>query len=81
MTEQEIRDGVLEELGRTAPEADLSALNGEENLRDTLAIDSFDAFQLIIRLSERFSTDVPEEDYGKLTTLDKIVEYFAERTS
>ena len=79
MTDQEIREGVIEELGRTAPEADLTTLNGDENLRDELAIDSFDALQLIIRFSERFGVDVPEEDYGKLTTVDKIVGYFAER--
>lgn len=79
MTDQQIRDGVLEELGRTAPEVDLSTLKGDDTLRDELAIDSFDAFQLIIRFSERFGVDVPEEDYSKLTTLDSIVGYFSDR--
>lgn len=50
-----------------------------ENLRETLDIDSFDFLQLLIGLHDSLGVEIPESDYGKLTTLEAIVSYLSQR--
>ena len=78
MTEAQIKDVVVTELGRIAPEADFDHLAPDENVREALDIDSFDALQFIIRLHEQLRVEIPESDYGQLTTLNGIVRYLTE---
>ena len=47
MTENEIRDHILEILHRIAPEATLDQIDPNENLREALDIDSFDFLNLL----------------------------------
>jgi acyl carrier protein len=70
MTNQELRAKVLECLRRVAPEADLSTLAGNADLRETLDIDSMDFNKFVLGLYEALKVDVPEKDYPKLFTLD-----------
>lgn len=79
MNRDEIRAGVLETLGRIAPEADLKAIGGEELLRRQVDLDSMDWLNVVIGLRERFALDIPERDYGRLGTLGEIVDYLAAR--
>lgn len=81
MTEPEIKQIVLDLLRRIAPEADLSRLNPDENLRDALEIDSFDFLNLLIGVSERVGVEVPESNYGQLSTLNALTAYLARRTA
>tara|TARA_B100000614_G_scaffold240990_1_gene241793 strand:- start:764 stop:1012 length:249 start_codon:yes stop_codon:yes gene_type:complete len=75
MTEQEIRDAVLESLSGVAPELDLSEVEDDTDLRNDLDLDSMDFLNFVIAVSERLGVDVPEADYGKMDTLAKCVEY------
>ena len=79
MTEQAIREVVLKCLRKVATEMDPSALGPTENVRQTLDIDSYDFLQFLVGLSEEVGVDVPEADYGKLTTLSAITEYLVAR--
>jgi acyl carrier protein len=76
MSETEITKLVADILGGIAPEADLSAVAGEADLRETLDLDSMDFLTLIVGLHERTGIDIPEADYPRLFTLDGIQAYF-----
>jgi acyl carrier protein len=79
MTEAQIKEVILKVLGRIAPEADLDTLDPEANVREALDIDSFDHLNLLIGLNEALGVDIPEADYGQLTTLKDILSYLSAR--
>jgi acyl carrier protein len=79
MTAAEIRKTVIRELAKIAPEADFEEISSEESLRDALDIDSFDFLNFIIGLHKELGVEIPESDYGKLTTLDAVVGYLEAR--
>lgn len=75
MTREEIRSTILEQLKKTAPETAPETLRPDDNIRETLNIDSFDALQFLVALNEKLGIDIPEEDYGKTTTLGSLTDY------
>jgi acyl carrier protein len=79
MTEAQINAVLVKVLGRLAPEADLDTLAPEANVREALDLDSFDHLTLLIGLHEALGVDIPEADYGQLTTLANILRYLAAR--
>lgn len=79
MKEQEIKKTVFQLLQRIAPETDPSQLMPEENIREALNIDSFDALQFIVAISEELDVDIPEEDYGKTSNLKSLLAYLEKK--
>ena len=77
MTPDQIKEVLLEEIGNIAPEADLVALSPDADLREALDIDSISFLNLIIALGHRLGINVPEKDYGRLSTLTGAVDYLA----
>lgn len=71
----EIREAVFHALHEIVPEADLQTLCPDVSLRDELDIDSMDFFRFMVRLHKELNIDVPEADYGKLTTLKNCIDY------
>jgi len=70
-----IKESIFKLLGNIAPEADLESLDDNEDIRQTLGIDSFDFLNLLIGLSEEFKIEIPEADYGKLISLKDMITY------
>jgi acyl carrier protein len=69
-----------EELARTAlhevaPDADLDTLRSDDDLRETLHLDSLDFLQLVELLSERSGQRIEEEDYPHLATFARTVTF------
>lgn len=79
MTEDEIRKIVFQELRKIAPETNPDQLGPNENLRETLDIDSFDFLNFLIALHEKLHVEIPESDYGKLGSLGEMVRYLSAR--
>lgn len=78
MTADEIRTVLLAEIGNIAPEADLTALNPDADLREELDIDSISFLNLIIALGHRLGVNVSERDYSQLGTLNSAVAYLTQ---
>jgi len=74
---EKIRQAVLAAIAAIAPETDLQQLQTDQPLRRQIDLDSMDWLNVIAGLHERLSIEVPERDYGRLTTLDAIVDYLA----
>lgn len=75
----EIEKIVFPLLKKVAPGCDPGQLKSNDDIRKTLDIDSFDYLQFIVALSETIGKDIPEEDYGKITSLNKLQEYLSEK--
>jgi len=70
-----LRAQVLDALGGIAPEADLGALRGDVALRDQLDLDSMDFLNFLVAVHQSTGVEIPEADYGKLATLDQLLDY------
>jgi len=66
---------VLHEL---RPEADLAALPADADLREELDLDSMDFLNFVIGVHEATGVDIPEADYGRVSTLEACIEYLEE---
>jgi acyl carrier protein len=77
MNQQEAKALILEVLGEIAPEAELDKLPGKAQLRDELDLDSIDFLNFVTALHERIGIDIPEANYGRLSTLDGAVAYLS----
>ena len=75
MTEAEIKSAIFQLLKHIAPDTEPSTLLPNDNIRDTLGIDSFDALQFLVALDEKLGIEIPEQDYGKTATLEELVAY------
>lgn len=81
MSEVDVSGAVAKVLGRIAPEADLGAVAPDEDLREALDIDSFDFLNFVIGLNQELGVEIPEADYGQLTTVAGITRYLEARRS
>ncbi|MHA3771468.1 acyl carrier protein [Verrucomicrobiota bacterium sgz303538] len=79
LTDAQVKQAIIKRIGEVAPEADLNALRPDENVRESLDIDSYDFLNVLIGLSEDLGIEVPEADYAKLATLKGMADYFVAR--
>jgi acyl carrier protein len=77
MNASELKPIILSTLTAAVPGVDVSILGDDDDMRETLDIDSFDALQFFIGLNEKLEIDIPEKDYGKLYTVNQIIQYLA----
>ena len=79
MTEDEIKDVILEIIQDIDDEADLDNLDPGQPLRDQLDLDSMDFLDIVMELRKRYQIQIPEADYPQLATLDSCVNYLMPR--
>lgn len=79
MTDDDIRAAVLRLLNEIAPEADPAEIDPDVSFRDQLDVDSMDLLNFLIAMHKEFAVEIPERDYGKLTTVNECVAYLGER--
>jgi acyl carrier protein len=73
MTDEELKNVVLDTLKRIAPESEPSSISGSVDLREELDLDSMDFLNFVVELHERLDVDIPESDYRRLYTLDSCL--------
>jgi acyl carrier protein len=79
MSQEEITQTIFQLLKKIAPDTEPSTLQPNQKIRETLDIDSFDTLQFLVSLNEKLGIEIPEEDYGKITTLKTLVEYILDK--
>ena len=79
MNATDVREQVLVELKRIAPELEESDLDMARPLRDQVELDSMDWLNFLVALHERLKVEIPESDYKRLGTLEEIVTYLGAR--
>lgn len=79
MNKEEIEKTIFNSLKQIAPDTEPSELALDENIRETLGIDSFDFLQFIVSLDEKLKLEIPEQDYGKITTMSSLISYLTQK--
>ena len=75
MTNDEIRQAIIDILADISPDEDLDNLDDNTPFRDQLSLDSMDVMDIILELRKRYRINIPEEDYGKLDTMANTIAY------
>ncbi len=79
MTNEELKNIIIEEILNIAPDIDESDITMEANIQTSLEIDSYDFLNILVALNEKLGVEVPESDYSKVATLQNMIEYFNAR--
>ncbi|MEO9482473.1 MAG: phosphopantetheine-binding protein [Ekhidna sp.] len=79
MNQIEIRKHLFRLLRSIAPETEPEELRPDQNIREALNIDSFDYLVLVTDIEETFGIETPEDDYGKIGTLEEIENYIQQK--
>lgn len=79
MNKEQIKTSIIEQILIIAPDLEYDDIPSDENLQNSLEIDSYDFLHLLTALYEQLGVQVPEADYGKVDTLNRMAEYFAKR--
>ncbi|MGB5193170.1 MAG: phosphopantetheine-binding protein [Polyangiales bacterium] len=79
MTREEIRATLLKCLSDVAPEIGDEEIESDMDLRDELDLDSMDILRWVQGIHKALGVEIPEEDYGEITTLGETVDYVAAR--
>ncbi len=75
MNPDEIRQVIIEILGRIAPDEDLSDLQDSVAFRDQMELDSMDFLDIVMELRKLYRIQIPEDEYEQLATMDSTVAY------
>jgi acyl carrier protein len=75
MTEDQVKQIVIDIIAEIAPDEDSSNIKPEINLRDQLDLDSMDFLDIVMELRKQHNIEVPEADYPQLASLDTCAAY------
>ena len=81
MTQDEIKDIVMNTLNKIAPELEDQVIDSNVNFRDQFDFDSVDFLNFAISLQKKMNIDIPETDYPKLSSLTGCITYFESKVS
>lgn len=75
MTQDEVRQLVIDIIADIAPDEDLDSLDDGQALRDQIGLDSMDFLDIVMELRKKHKIEVPEADYPQLASMKSTVEY------
>ena len=79
MTNEEIKETILDILSDIAPDDDLGALKDDVAFREQLQLNSMDFLDIVMELRKRYRVQIPEEDYLHLRSMQSTVDYLEPR--
>ena len=75
-TGQRVKNIIIEKLGIDECEIPDNAL-----FKSDLGIDSLDLYEIFMEIEKELDIKIPDEDAGKLKTVDSVIYYVMNRTS
>jgi acyl carrier protein len=75
MTEDQVKQIVIDIIAEIAPDEDTSNIKPEIKLREQLDLDSMDFLDIVMELRKQHGIEVPEADYPELASLDSCAAY------
>lgn len=81
MTRPDLREALVKQLARIAPEIDIDTIDTTADLRDECDIDSMDFLNLITALGRDLSCPMPESDYDQMRSFDDMLAYLGTHAS
>lgn len=77
MNRSELKQAVIEALKVVAPEIEGDDIDADEELREECDLDSMDLLHFLAALKRATTVNVPDADYDKVDTLNKLLDYLA----
>ncbi len=74
--EQRVKKAVAEQLG-----LDVHTIQNEASFTDDLGADSLDLVELVMSFENDFDIVIPDEDSGKITTVQSAIDYVTHKVS
>ena len=74
--EEQVKSIVAEQLGVKEEE-----VTNEASFVDDLGADSLDTVELVMALEEEFDSEIPDEDAGKITTVQQAIDFVTSHKS
>jgi len=75
-----LQDQVFQTLAKYL-RTDPARLRPDDSLRDDLGLDSLQTIELVYEVESAFDIQIPDEDFGRMQTVQNVVTYLTERTS
>jgi len=75
MTEDQVKQIVIDIINEIAPDEDTSGLKSDVALREQMDLDSMDFLDIVMELRKQHGIEVPEADYPQLASLDSCAAY------
>ncbi|MGB0184789.1 MAG: acyl carrier protein [Opitutales bacterium] len=75
MTEDQVKQIVIDIINEIAPDEDTSGLKDEIALREQMDLDSMDFLDIVMELRKQHGIEVPEADYPELASLQSCADY------
>lgn len=75
MTEDQVKQIVIDIINEIAPDEDTTGLKSEVALREQMDLDSMDFLDIVMELRKQHGIEVPEADYPQLASLDSCAAY------
>lgn len=79
MERPQLLAAVVSTLQSVAPEVEGNDLVADQPLRSQIDLDSMDWLNFLVGLHQKLKVEIPESDYGKLRTLNDILDYLRAR--
>lgn len=81
MNEAKIKQVIFDSIRATASDTMPEDLDPNENIQETMDIDSFDFLNVLIGIDKEIGIEVPEADYGQVMTLNGLTNYLLSRVA
>ncbi len=78
MKTSKARAMVIEEIETLAPDVAPVSIGDDEDVRETLDLDSMDIYNLIAALHQRLDVDIPDADAARFVTIGGAAAWLAE---
>lgn len=75
MTEDQVKQIVIDIINEIAPDEETSGLKDEIALREQMDLDSMDFLDIVMELRKQHGIEVPEADYPELASLQSCANY------
>jgi acyl carrier protein len=75
MTEDQVKQIVIDIINEIAPDEDTSGIKGDIALREQMDLDSMDFLDIVMELRKQHGIEVPEAEYPQLASLDSCATY------
>jgi len=75
MTEDQVKQIVIDIIKEIAPDEDTTDIKSEVALREQMDLDSMDFLDIVMELRKQHGIEVPEADYPQLASLESCATY------
>ena len=71
----DLRQTIRDAISRVAPDVDPSSIPNDAEIREEAGLDSMDLLSVLAEVAKATGVEVPEAEYGSITTIDDFAEY------